>query len=171
MTDSDPSLDLVMPRVGFGYDIHPLVPGRPLVLAGITIHYARGLGGHSDGDVLLHAICDSILGAAALGELGMLYPPGDPATKGIASEKLAKGVLKKLNEEGFRVLQFDATLVAQEPRLAPHVDLIKTALANIFELELSCVSIKIKSPEGLGSLGAAEGIAALSVATVIARKA
>lgn len=171
MNGSDPRPEALIPRVGFGYDIHPLVSGRPLVLAGITIHYARGLGGHSDGDVLLHAICDSMLGAAALGELGTLYPPGDPVTKGVASEKLAKGVLKKLSEKGFRALQFDATLVAQEPRLAPHVDLIKTALANIFELELSCVSIKIKSPEGLGSLGAAEGIAALCVATVVARQA
>ena len=153
-------------RVGLGYDIHPFESGKPLMLGGVKIPYDRGLKGHSDGDVLLHAIYDAMLGAAGLPDLGTLFPAGEASTKGIESAKLAPKVFEALRKKGLRLAQLDSTVIAEVPKLAPHAEAIKNSLAAIFGLYAGDVAFKMKSPEGLGALGAAQGIAALAVATL-----
>jgi len=155
-----------MTRVGLGFDLHPLVPGRPLVLGGITVHSERGLGGHSDADVLTHAIAEALLGALALGDLGRHFPDSDARYRGISSLELLGQVLALVVARGGRLVNVDATVLAQAPRLAPHLPRMAARLAQALGLPLEHVSVKAKSPEGLGLLGRQEGMAALAVVSV-----
>lgn len=154
-------------RLGFGYDIHPLVEGRRLVLGGVEIPFALGLDGHSDADVLLHAIMDAILGAAALGDIGRHFPPGDPAYKDASSLDLLARVGQMVSREGWLVGNLDATVVAQEPRLAPFMDSMRRCIGQALELEAGMVSVKATSPEGIGALGHKEGISSYAVALLV----
>lgn len=155
------------PRSGFGFDIHRLVEGRELWLAGVRIPHSKGLLGHSDGDAALHAACDAVLGAAGLGEIGLFYPPEDPNIKGIPSKDIVSSVLAKLHSCGAALRHIDVTLLAEEPRLQPHYDAMKASLACVWGLEEGRVSLKAKSHEGLGEVGRGEAIACYAVATVL----
>lgn len=151
-------------RVGIGYDVHRLVQGRRLVLGGVEIPHTLGLEGHSDADVLLHAIMDAILGAAALGDLGQQFPPGDPAYKDASSLGLLVQVADLVKRQGWQVSNLDATLVAQAPRLAPFLEDMRLCICEALGLGIGQVSMKATSPEGLGSLGRGEGISSYAVA-------
>lgn len=151
-------------RIGQGFDVHALVAGRKLVLGGVEIAYARGLQGHSDADVLLHAICDALLGAAGLGDIGQHYPDGDAAFAGIDSRKLLRETASKVKERKLRVVNIDATILAQEPRMAPHIPRMIANIAADLGLERSAVNVKATTTESLGFLGRIEGIAAQAVA-------
>lgn len=153
-------------RVGIGYDIHRLVPGRPLILGGVRFEGDRGLEGHSDADVLLHAIGDALLGAVALGDLGRHFPPDDPRWKDASSLELLRLIQAMLEGHGARIAHVDATLVAEEPRIAPHADLIRQQIARSLRVGIESVSVKATTHEGLGAIGHGEGIAAWAVATV-----
>ena len=153
-------------RVGFGYDVHPLVSGRPLVLGGITIPYLYGLQGHSDADVLLHAICDALLGAVAEGDIGRHFPNTDPQYKGIKSTILLKRVMNRVREKGFHLRNIDATIVAEGPKLADLIPRMVKAIADVLEIETARVNVKATTSEGLGFTGRGEGIAAYAVALV-----
>jgi 2-C-methyl-D-erythritol 2,4-cyclodiphosphate synthase len=155
-----------MTRVGFGFDVHPLVPGRPLVLGGVTIPAEAGLGGHSDADVLTHAVGEALLGSLALGDLGRHFPDTDPRYRGISSLVLLERVVGLVRERGGRIVNVDATVIAQAPRLAPHLDEMAKRLADALGLPASAVSVKAKSPEGLGLVGRHEGMAAMAVVGV-----
>lgn len=155
-----------MIRVGLGFDLHPLRPGRPLVLGGVSLESDRGLEGHSDADVLTHAVAEALLGALALGDLGRHFPDSDPRYRGISSLRLLAEALVLVQARGGRPLNVDATVLAQSPRLAPHLDEMAKRLADVLGLPADAVSVKAKSPEGLGLLGRREGIAAMAVATV-----
>jgi len=155
-----------MTRVGLGFDLHPLVAGRPLVLGGVSVPSDVGLGGHSDADVLSHAIAEALLGALALGDLGRHFPDTDPRWQGVSSLELLRKVVALVGERGGRVVNVDATVLAQAPKLAPHLPEMAKALAPTLGLALDRVSVKAKSPEGLGLLGRREGIAALATASV-----
>ena len=155
-----------MTRVGFGFDLHPLVPGRPLVLGGVTVPGERGLGGHSDADVLTHAIGEALLGALALGDLGRHFPDSDPRYRGISSLVLLGQVLKLVAARGGRLVNVDATVLAQAPRLQPHLAEMAKRLSDVLGIGTERVSVKAKSPEGLGLLGREEGIAAMAVVAV-----
>lgn len=158
-----------MTRAGLGFDLHPLVEGRPLVLGGVTLESDRGLGGHSDADVLSHAVAEALLGALALGDLGRHFPDTDPRYRGISSLVLLRHVAALVAERGGRVVNVDATVLAQAPRLAPHLPEMATRLAEALGLAPDRVSVKAKSPEGLGLVGRREGIAAMAVASVEVR--
>jgi 2-C-methyl-D-erythritol 2,4-cyclodiphosphate synthase len=158
-----------MTRVGFGFDLHPLVPGRPLVLGGVTVPADLGLGGHSDADVLAHAIGEALLGALALGDLGRHFPDTDPRYRGISSVLLLREVLAMVGARGGRVVNVDGTVLAQAPRLAPYLPEMAARLAEALALPVEAVSVKAKSPEGLGLLGRGEGIAAMAVTAVEVR--
>jgi 2-C-methyl-D-erythritol 2,4-cyclodiphosphate synthase len=151
-------------RVGTGFDAHRLVAGRPLLLGGVRVDHERGLEGHSDGDCLLHALCDALLGAAGAGDLGRHFPSDDARWRGVASLTLLSEVARMLGERGFVVENVDATLVAQAPRLAPHQDAMREAISRCLGVPLEAVSVKAKSSDGLGAIGRAEGIAAQAVA-------
>jgi 2-C-methyl-D-erythritol 2,4-cyclodiphosphate synthase len=151
-------------RVGTGYDIHPFDPARPLVLGGVTIEGGPGLGGHSDADVLLHAVIDALLGAAGLGDIGQQFPPTDPAYAGVDSADLLTEAVALVREAGLRVESVDSTVVAEQPRLAPHVHLMRERIAHIVGLPVDRVNVKAKTNEGLGPIGRGEGIAAMAVA-------
>jgi 2-C-methyl-D-erythritol 2,4-cyclodiphosphate synthase len=153
-------------RVGFGYDVHPLRPGRDLVIGGIHIDNPLGLDGHSDADVLTHAIIDSLLGAAALGDIGQHFPASDPGYEGASSQDLLTMVVRTVRQAGYRVVNIDTTVIAEEPRLQPHIDAIRKQLAKTLEVDPGAVSVKATSPEGLGALGREEGIAAQAVALI-----
>jgi len=153
-------------RAGFGFDVHPLVEGRPLVLGGVTVESDLGLGGHSDADVLSHAIAEALLGALALGDLGRHFPDTDPRYRGISSLALLRRVVALVAERGGTIVNVDATVLAQAPRLAPHLPEMAKRLADALGLAADRVSVKAKSPEGLGLLGRREGIAAMAVASV-----
>ena len=155
-----------MTRVGLGFDVHPFVEGRPLVLGGVEVPADRGLAGHSDADVLTHAVADALLGALALGDLGQHFPDTDPRYRGISSLRLLSEVLARVRSHGGRVVNVDATVVAESPRLAGSLEPIRTRLAETLELALDRVSVKAKRAEGLGALGRHEGIAAMAVALV-----
>lgn len=155
-----------MSRAGIGYDVHRFVAGRPLVLGGLDIPFAKGLDGHSDADVLLHALMDAVLGAAALGDIGRHFPPGDPAYKGISSLALFRRVRALLADHGWQVVNLDATVIAEAPRLAPYAAAMQAAIAEAAGIPPSAVSIKATTNEGLGFLGRGEGIAAIAVATI-----
>ena len=153
-------------RIGHGYDVHRLVEGRRLVLGGVEIPFEKGLLGHSDADVLAHAVMDALLGAAALGDIGQLFPDSDPAYKGADSLALLRRVTAVLREEGYRVGNVDATVLAQRPKLAPHVPLMRERLASALEIDPDRVSVKATTEEGLGFTGTGEGIAAHAVALI-----
>lgn len=154
-------------RVGQGYDVHALVPGRRLVIGGVEIPFGRGLLGHSDGDVLLHAITDALLGAAALGDIGKLFPDSDDTYRNADSRLLLKTAAERVREAGWRIENIDATLIAERPKIAPHVDAMRAAIAACCGLEAAAVSVKGKTSEKLGALGRSEGIAALAVALLV----
>jgi len=156
-------------RVGIGLDYHRFGKGRPLVLGGVKIPYERGLLGHSDADVLTHAICDALLGAAGLGDLGLHFPPEDPRYEGISSLKLLERVRGMLEERGYRVENVDAVVVAEEPKLAPYFEPMKRALAETLGVPPERVNLKATRPEGLGALGRGEGILAQAVASLSER--
>ncbi len=154
-------------RVGFGYDVHRLVPGRDLILGGVKIGYHLGLLGHSDADVLLHAISDALLGASSLGDIGKHFPDTDERFKGISSMVLLEGVVEKIKQTGFQVNNVDATIVAQAPRLAPFVAAMIENVASCLDTDISRVNIKATTTEGLGFAGEKQGIASYCVATVV----
>jgi len=153
-------------RSGLGFDLHPLVEGRPLVLGGVTVPAARGLGGHSDADVLTHAVCEALLGSLALGDLGRLFPDTDPRYKGASSLGLLRSVMDLIATKGARVVNVDVTVICQAPRLAPFLPEMAAQLAGTMGLGPDRVSVKAKSPEHLGLLGREEGVAALAVVSV-----
>jgi 2-C-methyl-D-erythritol 2,4-cyclodiphosphate synthase len=151
-------------RVGFGYDVHAFVEGRPLVLGGVEIPHTHGLLGHSDADVLLHAIADALLGAAALGDIGRHFPDSDPAYKGISSLLLLERTVEFIRGEGFSVHNVDSTLVLQKPRLAPYISRMVEEIARVLGLPVSAVNVKATTTEKLGFTGRREGVAAYAVA-------
>ena len=151
-------------RIGQGFDVHAFVPGRRLVVGGVEIPYARGLQGHSDADVLLHAICDALLGAAGLGDIGQHFPDHDPAYAGVDSRKILRETAKKVREGKLRVVNIDATIIAQEPRMAPHIPRMIGNIAADLEVAPAAINIKATTTEGLGFLGRVEGIGAQAVA-------
>ena len=156
-----------MTRFGIGYDAHRLVTGRPLVLGGMTIPHDRGLEGHSDGDAAVHAIIDALLGAAALGDLGALFPEGDPRfPPGVSSLLLLDHAVALLRENGWRVGNVDATIIAQKPALAPHAQKMRQALAEAMDVSIDCVSVKATTTDGMGFTGDGQGIAAHAVASL-----
>ena len=150
-------------RIGHGYDVHRLTEGRRLVLGGVEIPFEKGLLGHSDADVLVHAVMDALLGAAALGDIGGLFPDTDPAFAGISSLTLLDQVMDRLGAAGFRVGNVDATLLAQRPKLAPHIPQMRAKLAAHLGVDPARVNVKATTEEGLGFTGTGEGIAAHSV--------
>ena len=152
-----------MMRIGHGYDVHQLVAGRDLILGGVKIAYAKGLLGHSDADVLLHAICDACLGAAGLGDLGRHFPDSDPRYKGIDSRKLLRHVEALLDERGWRLENVDSTIIAQAPKLAPHIPAMIANIAADLGIGADCVNVKATTTEKLGFAGREEGIAAHAV--------
>ena len=151
-------------RIGQGFDAHALAPGRPLVIGGVTIPYQKGLEGHSDADVLLHAICDALLGAAALGDIGKHFPDTDPAYAGADSRQLLREVKKKLGKH--RIVNIDATILAQAPRMAPHVPQMVRNIASDLGIEPAAVNLKATTTEALGFIGRGEGIAAQAVVLI-----
>jgi len=155
-----------MIRVGYGYDVHRLVEGRELWIGGIRLDYEMGLLGHSDADVLIHAICDALLGAAALRDIGYHFPDKDPRFKGIDSKLLLARTVSLLNEKGYRIGNVDATVCAQEPKLNPHIPQMQHVLAGIMGVGDDCVSIKATTTEELGFTGRKEGISAHAVCLI-----
>jgi 2-C-methyl-D-erythritol 2,4-cyclodiphosphate synthase len=153
-------------RVGFGFDVHPFVKGRPLILGGITIPYLHGLRGHSDADVLLHAISDALLGAIADGDIGRHFPDTDPQYKDIRSTVLLKKVMIRVREKGFHLLNIDTTIVAERPKLADFIPRMVKEIAEVLEIETGRVNVKATTSEGLGFTGRGEGIAVYAVALV-----
>ncbi len=151
-------------RAGIGYDIHRLAADRRLVLGGVAIEHPTGLVGHSDGDVLLHALMDALLGAANLGDLGRHFPSGDPAFAGVSSLGLLRRVGDLVRGAGFAVASLDATVIAQAPRLAPHVGAMRDAIAQALGIEAARISVKATTNDGLGTVGSGEAIAALAIA-------
>lgn len=153
-------------RIGHGYDAHRLVPGRKLILGGVEIPYEKGLDGHSDADVLLHAVMDALLGAAALGDIGLHFPDTDEATRGISSMELLRRVRAVLEKNGRRVVNIDATVVAQEPKLRPYIARMRWNIAAALGKEPEDVSVKATTEEGMGFSGAKEGVAAHAVCLI-----
>ncbi len=146
-------------RIGHGYDVHRFVDDRPLFLGGVEIPYEKGLLGHSDADVLLHAICDALLGAAALGDIGKHFPDSDEKYKGIDSKLLLEKVFEKINDIGFKVVNIDATVIAQKPKISPYIESMRTIVAGILKTDINNVNIKGTTEEGLGFTGELKGIA------------
>lgn len=156
-------------RIGQGFDVHQLVAGRRLVIGGVEIAHDKGLLGHSDADVLLHAICDALLGAAALGDIGRHFPDSDARYKGIDSRELLRRVAGLVREEGYEPVNVDATIIAEAPRMAPHVPAMVAHIASDVGLAEDCVNVKATTTERLGFAGRGEGIAAQAVCLVTAR--
>ncbi|WP_300801023.1 2-C-methyl-D-erythritol 2,4-cyclodiphosphate synthase [uncultured Acetatifactor sp.] len=150
-------------RIGTGYDVHRLVPDRDLMIGGVRIPYEKGLLGHSDADVLLHAVMDALLGAAALGDIGKHFPDSDPAYKGISSLTLLEKVGDLLGEKGFVVENIDSTIIAQAPKMRPYIDTMRENIAGALGMEIDFVSVKATTEEGMGFTGAGEGISAQAV--------
>ncbi len=151
-------------RVGFGYDVHPLVLNHPLILGGVEIPYPAGLEGHSDADVLIHALCDALLGAMAEGDIGRHFPDTDPQYRGIASTILLRNVAGKVRERGFHLVNIDSTIVAERPKLAHYIPQMVKEIAAILEIDPGRINVKATTTEGLGFAGREEGIAAYAVA-------
>ena len=150
-------------RIGMGYDVHRLVEGRKLIMGGVDIPYEKGLLGHSDADVLLHAIMDALLGAAALGDIGKHFPDSDPAYKGISSIKLLEHVGNLLEENSFLIENIDATIIAQAPKMRPHIDTMRENIANALRIDISQINVKATTEEGLGFTGSGEGISSQAI--------
>lgn len=150
-------------RIGMGYDVHKLTPDRDLILGGVKIPWEKGLLGHSDADVLIHAVMDALLGAAALGDIGKHFPDTDPAYKGISSILLLRNVTNLLKEHGYGITNVDATIIAQKPKMAPHILKMRENMAEAMEIPVSCLNIKATTEEGLGFTGRGEGIAAQAI--------
>lgn len=157
-------------RVGTGFDVHPLTPGRRLVLGGVEIPFGKGLSGWSDADVLTHAVIDALLGAAALGDIGRHFPPGDPKYQDISSLLLLERVRQELAENGWQVANIDVTIVAEQPKLSHYIDEMRQKLSRTLGIALDKVSVKAKTSAGLGFIGRGEGIAAYAVALLEGRK-
>jgi 2-C-methyl-D-erythritol 2,4-cyclodiphosphate synthase len=155
-----------MNRMGLGFDVHPFVAGRPLVLGGVTVPSPRGLDGHSDADVLTHAVCEALLGALALGDLGRLFPDTDPGYRNVSSLALLRSVIEIVRANGGTLVNVDATVVCQSPRLAPFLPEMAERLAAALGEAPGRVSVKAKSPEHLGALGREDGIAAMAIVSV-----
>lgn len=153
-------------RVGLGYDVHKLVEGRDLIIGGVNIPYEKGLLGHSDADVLLHAISDALLGAAALGDIGKHFPDTDPKYKGADSLKLLEHVGKLLEENLYIIENIDATIIAQRPKMAPHIQTMCENIARVLELEVDQVNVKATTEEGLGFTGTGEGISSQAICAI-----
>jgi 2-C-methyl-D-erythritol 2,4-cyclodiphosphate synthase len=151
-------------RVGQGFDVHALVPGRPLVLGGVIIPHSHGLLGHSDADVLLHALADALLGAAGLGDIGRLFPDTDPRYAGADSRVLLAEVAERVRAAGWTIENLDCTLIAQQPKIAPHVPAMQATIAAVLGIDAAAINLKGKTTEHLGYTGRGEGIAALAVA-------
>jgi len=151
-------------RIGQGYDVHALVQGRKLVVGGVVIPYEKGLEGFSDADVLIHAVCDALLGAAALGDIGLHFPDTNPKYRNADSRTLLREVGKKIRAAGFKIANVDATIIAQAPKMAPHTGAMVANLAADLEIELGRMNIKAKTAERLGAIGRGEGIAAEAIA-------
>ena len=154
-------------RIGQGYDLHALVPGRRLVIGGVEIPFERGLLGHSDADVLLHAITDAVLGAAGLGDIGRLFPDTDERWRGADSRVLLRTAVERTRTAGWSVGNIDATVIAERPKIAPHVDAMKAVIAECCGVDTAAVNVKGKTSERLGALGRSEGIAALAVVLLV----
>ena len=154
-------------RVGIGYDIHRLVTGRSLILGGVSITYEKGLQGHSDADVLIHAICDALLGAAGLGDIGSHFPDNDPQYKDISSLKLLSQTCRLLTDNGYRIVNLDATILAEAPKMAPHRQKMQTGLADTMNISAADINSKATTTEGLGAIGKGEGIGALCIAMIV----
>jgi len=152
--------------VGYGYDVHPLGGGRKLILGGVEIPHGKGLLGHSDSDVLVHAVCDALLGAMGEGDLGRHYPSSDPKYKGISSLKLLEDVIAKLRSKGYRIGNIDTVIVAQAPRLGPHLPAMQKKLAEVSGIDPDLVNVKVKSGEGLDAVGKEEGMTAHAVCLI-----
>ena len=153
-------------RVGMGYDVHKLVEGRPLIIGGVEIPYESGLLGHSDADVLLYAVTDSILGAAALGDIGKHFPDTDPAYKGADSLVLLKEAVRIVSEAGFRIVNIDSTIIAQRPKMRPYIDDMRANIARAAGIDISCINVKATTEEGLGFTGKGEGISSQSICMI-----
>jgi len=154
-------------RVGIGYDVHRLVKDRDMIIGGVSIPYELGLDGHSDADVLLHAIMDAMLGAAALGDIGKHFPDTDPAYKGVSSMKLLEKVRDLVEEEGYFVGNIDATIIAQKPKMRPYIDEMRQNVAKALGVDLSCINIKATTEEGLGFTGKMEGISSQAICMLV----
>ena len=157
-------------RTGFGFDLHRLGPDRKFMVGGVTIPHDKGFIGHSDGDLVLHALCDALLGALCAGEIGLLFPPTDPTIKGIDSKKIAKKVVEIVRAHNGEIVHVDATLITQEPKIKPHYEAVRKSLAEIFEIPLQNVSFKSKSHEHVGEIGRGEAAMCHAVATVKVRE-
>ena len=153
-------------RIGYGYDVHPLGADRQLILGGIEVPHTKGLLGHSDSDVLVHAVCDALLGAMGEGDLGRHYPSSDPQYKGISSLKLLEDVMAKLKAKGYRVGNIDTVIVAQAPRLGPHLPAMQKKIAETAGIDPDLVNVKVKSGEGLDAVGREEGMIAYAVCLI-----
>ena len=157
----------VIMRVGMGYDVHRLVPDRDLIIGGVKIPYEKGLLGHSDADVLLHAIMDALLGAAALGDIGKHFPDNDPEYEGADSLALLKRVGELLSEEGYVIENIDSTIIAQKPKMAPHIEQMRKNIADTLGLDITRVNVKATTEEGLGFTGTGEGISSQAVVLIM----
>lgn len=153
-------------RIGHGYDVHKLVEGRKLIIGGVEIPHTLGLLGHSDADVLLHAISDALLGACAMGDIGKMFPDTDPEWEGADSLMLLEAVVKRLSDNGFCIENIDSTLIAQKPKMKPYIDEMRKNIANVCSIDISCVSVKATTEECLGFTGREEGISAHAVALI-----
>lgn len=154
-------------RIGYGFDVHRLVEGRELWIGGVRIEHNKGLLGHSDADVAIHALCDALLGAAALRDIGYHFPDSDPQYKGIDSRKLLREVMRLLNEKGYKLGNCDITICAEQPKMNPHIPAMQQQLAECMNCNLDQISIKATTTEGLGYTGRGEGIAAHAVALIV----
>ena len=150
-------------RIGHGFDVHALVVGRPCIIGGVNVPYAKGLDGHSDADVLLHAICDALLGAAALGDIGQHFPPTDARFKGIDSRQLLRHVVALLHDRGYKVVNIDSTVICELPKLSPHTAQMRALIAADCQVSLDAINVKATTTEKLGFTGRGEGIAAEAV--------
>lgn len=153
-------------RVGHGFDVHALADGLRLVICGVEIEHTKGCVAHSDGDVAIHAICDSLLGALALGDIGKLFPDSDPQFKGIDSRKLLKHVVDIITEKGYTISNIDCTIAMQRPKLRPHIDTMRERLAEVIDIDVDRISVKATTTEHLGFEGREEGVSATAVALI-----
>lgn len=156
-------------RIGIGYDVHKLVPGRKLIVGGVDIDYEYGLLGHSDADVLVHAIMDALLGAAALGDIGKHFPDSDPMYKGISSIQLLSCVAELISKNGYSIENIDSVIIAQAPKFSPHIDAMRENIAKTLNVDINCISVKATTTEKLGFEGRGEGISAEAVCILNSR--